>query len=83
MNFSTKFITDVMVSLTVINLEKYIYKKYTKTEYIKKLCKLDLLPMYNFFPLKKTKIIPPSDAKWCELKLSILRNWAPSLYKFF
>ena len=32
------------------------HKKYTKTEYIKKLHKLDLLPMYNFFTLKKLKL---------------------------
>ena len=34
------------------------HKKYTKTEYlkVKKLYKLDLLPMYNFFSLKKLKL---------------------------
>ena len=32
------------------------HKKYAKTEYIKKLYKLDLLPMYNFFSLKKLKL---------------------------
>ena len=32
------------------------HKKYTKTEYINKLHKLDLLPMYNFFSLKKLKL---------------------------
>ena len=32
------------------------HKKYTKTEYIKRLHKLDLFPMYNFFSLKKLKL---------------------------
>ena len=32
------------------------HKKYSNTEYIRKLYKLDLLPMYDFFSLKKLKL---------------------------